>query len=262
VNGGRVKRIAGETRTAILAAAATEFAAHGFAGASVDAIAARSRFNKAMIYYHFKSKQGLYVEILRDGFRYFGDRTAEIADSALAPGDKLGAFIDAFNDMAASRPYMPPMMMREMAEGAVRLDADTLRLMARVFESLRRILDEGARLGAFRRMDPILTYFSLVAPIIFFRASAPIREAFGRQHVIDLHNLDTGIFVEHHKAAALTVLTAGMAAGASAKAGVPAKASAKAGVSAKALAKADATRKARRTQKTWRTRSSRPGDHA
>jgi AcrR family transcriptional regulator len=44
----------------ILAAAAAEFAERGFAGARVDRIARRARVNKAMIYYHFASKQRLY----------------------------------------------------------------------------------------------------------------------------------------------------------------------------------------------------------
>jgi TetR/AcrR family transcriptional regulator len=204
-----VKRIAGHTRSAIIAAAAAEFAAHGFAGASVDAIAARSRFNKAMIYYHFESKQGLYVEILRDVFRSVGARTAAIADSDLGPAAKIEGFIDTFNEMAANRPYMPPMMMREMAEGAGRLDPDTLRLMARLFDNLRRILDEGARLGVFRPADPVLTYFSMVSPVIFFRASAPVREALGRQHIVDVARLDAASFVGHLKSAVLTVLSAG-----------------------------------------------------
>ena len=50
------------------AAAAAEFAARGFAGANVDRIARAARVNKAMIYYHFKSKAALYREILRDMF--------------------------------------------------------------------------------------------------------------------------------------------------------------------------------------------------
>ncbi len=155
-----MKRVAGDTREAILAAAATEFAAHGFAGASVDTIAARSRFNKAMIYYHFKSKQGLYVEILRDGFRSVGARTTALVESNLTPEAKIEGFIDTFNEMAATRPYMPPMMMREIAEGAVRLDADTLRLMARIFDNLRRILEEGdaARRVPAGRPDPHLLH--------------------------------------------------------------------------------------------------------
>jgi len=235
-----VKRAAVDTREAILLAAATEFAAHGFAGASVDTIAARSRFNKAMIYYHFRSKQGLYVEILRDGFRSVGTRTAAIADSRLAPAAKIEGFIDTFNEMAAARPYMPPMMMREIAEGAVRLDPDTLRLMARVFENLRRILEEGARLGVFRPADPILTYFTLVSPVIFFRASTSVREALGRQRIVAFHQVDPADFVAHLKSVVLTVLAA------------PAPPTKKA-----AVPKAPRARTRAR-----RARPARPGDHA
>ncbi len=179
-----MKRVAGETRAAVLAAAAEEFAAHGFAGASVDDIARRSGFNKAMIYYHFTSKEALYVEVLRDVFRLMGARTTEIAAADLPPGDKIAAFIDAIDRMAETHPYMPPMMMREMAEGARRLDADTLRLMAAILKNLASILDEGTRGGVLRRADPMLTYFTLIAPVIFFRATAPIREAFGRARIL------------------------------------------------------------------------------
>ena len=202
-----MKRVAGQTRDAILAAGATEFAAHGFAGASVDDIAARSGFNKAMIYYHFKGKRALYVEILRDVFRLMGARSAEIAASDLEPGDKIAAFIDTLDQMAASRPYMPPMMMREMAEGARRLDADTLRLMAAIVGNFARILDEGARKGVFRAADPMLTYFSLIAPVIFFRASEPIREALGRARILAAR-VDPSAFVANLKQTALIALAA------------------------------------------------------
>ena len=49
----------------LAAAAALEFAARGFAGARVDRIARRARVNKAMLYYHFGSKQRLYRALLR-----------------------------------------------------------------------------------------------------------------------------------------------------------------------------------------------------
>ncbi len=42
-----------DTRHRILAAAADEFGAHGFAATTIDRIARRARVNKAMIYYHF-----------------------------------------------------------------------------------------------------------------------------------------------------------------------------------------------------------------
>jgi TetR/AcrR family transcriptional regulator len=207
-----VKKGTGGTRDAILAAAAIAFAARGFSGTSVDSIAAASGFNQAMIYYHFRNKKGLYVEILRSVFRFMGARAADIASSDLDPRAKVEAFIDAFDNMAATHPYMPPIMMREMAEGAIHLDSDTLRLMAAIFENLRRILDEGAATGVFRPAHPVLTYFTLISPIIFFHATAPIRAALGKTHVPDVRTIDSSAFVANVKATAITVLTAGAAA--------------------------------------------------
>ena len=147
-------KAAGSTREAILAAAASEFAAHGFAGASVDSIAAQSGFNKAMIFYHFKGKQALYVEILRDVFRLMGARTGEIAASDREPGEKIAAFIEALDDMAATRPYMPAMVMREMAEGATRLDLDTVRGALARLDGTRLVVDRSGRTWAVTSVVP------------------------------------------------------------------------------------------------------------
>ena len=238
-----MKRVAGQTRDAILAAAAGEFAAHGFAGASVDDIAAGSGFNKAMIYYHFRNKQALYVEVLRDVFRLMGARTTDIAESDLPPGAKIEAFIDALDQMAEARPYMPPIMLREMAEGARRLDAATLRLMAAIFRNLARILDQGARLGVFRPADPTLTYFSLIAPVIFFRGTAPIRKAFGKARILAVR-ADSAAFVATLKRTARAALA-------------PVAEHRSAGAEAPAYAQT-----AHVSARGRRSRSTRSGDHA
>jgi len=51
------------SRAALLDAALTEFAEHGFAGARVAAIADRAGVNKQLISYHFGGKRGLYQAI-------------------------------------------------------------------------------------------------------------------------------------------------------------------------------------------------------
>src|SRR5205807_7889692 len=51
------------TRKLILDAAVAEFAAHGYAGARVSAIAARAGVNQQLISYYFDSKEGLYQAI-------------------------------------------------------------------------------------------------------------------------------------------------------------------------------------------------------
>lgn len=60
-----VSRDPERTAARILAAALAEFAAHGFAGARVDAIAKRAGTNKRMLYHYFTDKEGLFRAVLR-----------------------------------------------------------------------------------------------------------------------------------------------------------------------------------------------------
>src|SRR5687768_4728903 len=111
------------SRQRLLTAAAAEFAARGFAGASVDRIARAAHVNKAMIYYHFASKAALYREILRDMFEAVAGRVAAAAGAAAAPEDKVRAFVDAIATEAEARPHFPPIWFREIAEGGAHVDA-------------------------------------------------------------------------------------------------------------------------------------------
>ena len=63
-NRGAVKRNPERTRERILSAALQEFAANGFAGARVDAIARRAAINKRMLYHYFGNKEHLFRQVL------------------------------------------------------------------------------------------------------------------------------------------------------------------------------------------------------
>jgi TetR/AcrR family transcriptional regulator len=175
-----VRRGARDSRQAILDAAGAEFAARGFAGAGVDRIARRAGVNKAMIYYHFKGKAHLYHEIVRDMFTAVRSRTGAVAASPLSPPDKIDGFVEAVVAEARLRPHLPPIMMREAAEGGRHLDPDILRLMLGIFTNLRAILAEGETAHAFKPVDPVLMHFTLVGPIVMYLASAPFRNAIGQ----------------------------------------------------------------------------------
>ena len=76
------------SRARLVHAAASEFAARGFAGANVDRIARAARVNKAMIYYHFKSKQALYRRLLRDMFTLVGNGCSRSPPAAGPPAKR------------------------------------------------------------------------------------------------------------------------------------------------------------------------------
>src|SRR5208337_544745 len=67
-----------ETRATILRAAEQHYAEHGLAGARTDAIAAAAGVNKALLYYYFKSKEGLYQAVVGAQLREFQQRAREI----------------------------------------------------------------------------------------------------------------------------------------------------------------------------------------
>src|SRR5438067_2339405 len=116
----------------ILAAAAIEFAARGFAGARVDRIARRARVNKAMLYYHFRSKQAIYDALLRRTFSDAADRVRAIAASDLPPASKIDEVIAGIAAFVTDHEHFPAIMLREIAEGGAHLDRATLAALAAV----------------------------------------------------------------------------------------------------------------------------------
>src|SRR6478672_7962536 len=139
-----------DSRRRILRAAAAEFAARGYAGANVDRIARAARLNKAMIYYHFKSKAALYREILRDMFDAVRTSVDAVAHSDAAPDEKIRRYVEAIATAAEARPHFPPIWLRELAEGGEHVAAATLRHVRGVLAALHAILEAGQRSGRFR----------------------------------------------------------------------------------------------------------------
>jgi AcrR family transcriptional regulator len=210
--GPRTRRAEGsppaDTRTQLLVAAAAEFAARGFAGASVDRIARGARVNKAMIYYHFRSKAALYREILAGMFRAVGVRVQVAAVSAASPEEKIRGFIEAIAAEAEARPYFPPIWFREIAEGGTHLDERIIGDIAGVLQSLVAIIDEGVRAGRFTRVNALLVHAGIVAPVLLFFASAPLRERIERAGAGPAAQISRDEVVAHVRRVTLNLLAA------------------------------------------------------
>ena len=171
------------SRQRLVRAAATEFAARGFAGANVDRIARAARVNKAMIYYHFKSKAALYREILRDMFEAVAVRVDQVSRKDSRPDDKVRAFVEAIAIEAEARPHFPPIWFREIAENGAHLDPPTIAHIRRVVTALIRILREGTDSGRFQSINPLLVHAGVVGPLLLYFASAQLRRRLERSGV-------------------------------------------------------------------------------
>jgi AcrR family transcriptional regulator len=190
----------------LLTAAAREFAARGFAGASVDRIAAAARLNKAMIYYHFRSKATLYREILRDMFGAVNARVRAVAASSQPPAEKIRQFIEAIAIEAEARPHFPPIWFREVAEGGPHLDRALLRDVTAIVKTLSAIVEEGVRTRRFRRVNPFLVHGGIVGPILLYFASGALRQRIGRAGARGMAKLKRDDVVGHVQRVTLGLL--------------------------------------------------------
>jgi TetR/AcrR family transcriptional regulator len=205
----RLVRSGADSRQRIFGAAAAEFAARGFAGASVDRIAAAAGVNKAMIYYHFSSKASLYREILREMFEAVAATLEQLSTKTPTPEGKIRAFVEAIAHSAEARPHFPPIWFREIAEGGAHVDAATLRIVTGIVHRLALIVREGVAAGRFHPVDPLLVHGGIVGPLLLFYASAELRRKIARAGVRGADRFDSRDVIAHVQHVALTTLKEG-----------------------------------------------------
>ncbi|MCX6826713.1 MAG: TetR/AcrR family transcriptional regulator [candidate division Zixibacteria bacterium] len=151
--------------TKLLMAAREEFAIHGLEGARVDRIAARAQINKAMIYYHFHSKDNLYRAVIDDHFTQIGDLEIFL--------QRMAAF---FHKMFQERQNFIPILLRELASGGDRIKAPITRIISvrGLNWKIKEMIDRGREKGEFRNLDSTHAIISFVGMNLAYLMMAPI----------------------------------------------------------------------------------------
>ena len=140
------------TRARILDAALSELAAGGYAGASMQAVAARAGLATGGLYRYFPSKADLFAEVFRRG----SEREMRvIADATRADGrpaaERVGAGVEAFARRALAAPTRAYAFIAEPVDPAVEETRLTFRRAIR--DHLRGVLDEGVDAGELAPHD-------------------------------------------------------------------------------------------------------------
>lgn len=153
----------------ILDASMAEFAEHGFAGARVDAIAARTQTSKRMLYYHFGSKQGLYSAALAHAYQRIRQQPAMAATDALAPLPALRAWAGAVFDVHAANPQFIRLVMGEnLLGGRTVQQAPEIRQTNLLgLEELRAILQRGRADGSMRADAAVMEVYANTVAMAF-----------------------------------------------------------------------------------------------
>jgi AcrR family transcriptional regulator len=144
----------GEVRGRLLSGATGLFAAKGYAATTVREIVERAGVTKPVLYYYFRSKEGIYLELMREPFGKFATLVEETLLPAGSARDRLfGLCLAAYDifveNIDAARVmysiyYGPP-------QGAPFVDFDAYH--RRFQEAVLQVLREGIRDGEFRRVN-------------------------------------------------------------------------------------------------------------
>ena len=158
------------TRHNIIEIATHEFAHKGYGGARVDAIAARTRTSKRMIYYHFSGKEGLYLAVLEAAYGGIRREEATLDLDHLAPEAALRRLVASTFDYYIEHPEFVRLVMNEnIMDGAHMKRSRTIgKLNVTVIDALKKIVRRGQKTGVFRSgIEPLELHMSISALGIF-----------------------------------------------------------------------------------------------
>jgi AcrR family transcriptional regulator len=159
-------RDAGQTRKRILDAATAEFARKGLGGARVDAIAARAKSNKRMIYHYFGSKEQLFSAVLESA--YLAIRAAEqgLKLEELPPEEAMARLVRFTWNYYLAHPEFLTLVNSENLHRAKHLKtSDAIRQTSgQLVAMVGRILERGVKAGVFRPgVDPVQLNITIAA---------------------------------------------------------------------------------------------------
>lgn len=169
---------ASDTVERILAAAEQLFADQGFDAVSMNAIAEAAQVCKANVFHHFKSKNDLYLAVLRnacqDATRHLDDLGA--TDQPLAA--RLETFATAHLQTLLEHGQVTRLILRELLGGNPRTGQDLAeQVYGEKFARFVAILRAGQAAGTLRAdIDPAMVATLLLgADVFFFEAQDVLR---------------------------------------------------------------------------------------
>ena len=153
-------------RARIVAAAIDEFAARGFKGASMDAIAARTHTTRALINYYFGSKEQLYLAVLEGVYAEIREAEAELDLDHLEPAAAIRRIVEfTYHYYLEHEGFVRIVVAENQARGRHLKKSKTMRTLNRpIIERLARVIQRGQAAGLFRQdADPVEIHKAIAA---------------------------------------------------------------------------------------------------
>lgn len=154
------------TKAQILEAAEEEFARYGLGGTRIEAIAAKTGVTKAMIYYYFESKEGLYQTVMQRLVTELNQMFQQLDLEQLPAKAALEKAVAAAIAYEAANPRQGMLWFHEAIQNQGKYGG--LTGWQESFWHLAKVLERGIAEGVFRPLDPFLTTINIIAICSFY----------------------------------------------------------------------------------------------
>lgn len=169
------KRDAEASKEKIIANAKILFSQKGFVASSMDELANMCDLNKAMVFYYFKNKQGLFEEVMRNVLEEIY-QTIQIENThCKKPIEELESFIKTYATFACSHPYLPALLLKELSDSGAVVSENLFADMRQLFELFSEILKRGEKQGCFQDVIPMILYFMVIGTLNLMVTTKPLR---------------------------------------------------------------------------------------
>src|SRR5271170_904783 len=166
------RNLADQTPKRILRAAIREFSAHGLFGARMEAIAESAGANKALLYYYFKSKKGLYEAALEEVSGTVVENALAALDARYSAGERLLRTALNHFDRILTQHEFQSLMQQEMVRFRRGEGGSMPLLVKKVFKpllvKLRETIHEGIETGELCEVDWLQLVYSMLGANVFY----------------------------------------------------------------------------------------------
>ena len=161
------------TRADILLAATAEFATRGLEGATIDAIARKTHTTRAMIYYYFRSREGLYLAVLESVYGGIRNAEKELDLTHLSPQQALRTLVAFTFDYYQDHPEFIALVVAENQAGGrhMRKMRKMQGLNVSIISCIESVLERGRREGIFRTGFDAVELHMMIAALGWFQVA-------------------------------------------------------------------------------------------
>ena len=153
-------------RARIVRAAIDEFAARGFKGASMDAIAARTHTTRALINYYFGAKEKVYLAVLEQVYSEIREAEGRLDLDHLPPIEAIRRIVEfTFEYYLEHEGFVRLVVAENQARGRHLKKSKAMRSLNRtIIDTLGRVIARGQAKGMFRAdIDPVEVHKAIAA---------------------------------------------------------------------------------------------------